>query len=112
MEPAIPVMGEKSGRSRDFAIAQGALRGKTHAIWKSRLQNGNCCYGADTCTGSGGCQSLQSVLSGRSILDVFLDDGLDVGGEAGGVVGVVAVKDPHGLDGLLCRMGPRRRPVR
>ncbi|OQY21964.1 MAG: hypothetical protein DRJ03_14635 [Chloroflexi bacterium] len=40
---AIPVMGEKSGRSRDFAIAQGALRGKIHASWKSRLQNGNCC---------------------------------------------------------------------
>ena len=36
-------MGEKSGRSRDFAIAQGALRGKTDAISKSRLQNGNCC---------------------------------------------------------------------
>ena len=33
----------ESGRSRDFAIAQGALRGKTDAIWKSRLQNGNCC---------------------------------------------------------------------
>ncbi|RLC84697.1 MAG: hypothetical protein DRJ03_13525 [Chloroflexi bacterium] len=26
----------------NFAIAQGALRGKIHAIWKSRLQNGNC----------------------------------------------------------------------
>ena len=37
-------MGEKSGRSRDFAIAQGALRGKTDAIWKSRLQNGNCWF--------------------------------------------------------------------
>jgi len=36
-------MGEKSGRSRDFQIAQGALRGKIHAISKSRLQNGNCC---------------------------------------------------------------------
>ena len=42
---AIPVMGEKSGRSRDFAIAQGALRGKTDAIWKSWLQNGNCWSG-------------------------------------------------------------------
>ena len=30
--------------SRDFVIAQDALRGTMYAIWKSRLQNGNCCW--------------------------------------------------------------------
>ena len=39
---AIPVMGKNEGCSRDFYIAQHALRGTMHALWKARLQNGNC----------------------------------------------------------------------
>ena len=36
-------MGKNEGCSRDFYIAQHALCGTMHALWKARLQNGNCC---------------------------------------------------------------------
>jgi len=39
-----PLWEKTPGCSRDFAIAQGVFRGKMRAIWKSRLQNGNCWY--------------------------------------------------------------------
>jgi hypothetical protein len=42
MKTAIPVMEKNESCSRDFYIAKGASCGKTHALWKARLQNGNC----------------------------------------------------------------------
>jgi hypothetical protein len=35
-------MGKNESCSRDFYIAKDASCGKMHALWKARLQNGNC----------------------------------------------------------------------